>query len=1055
MSRGTDSQSKFDNAMTAHRQGRLAEAEKLYTDLLRQHPNHFDSLHLLGVLKVQSGHAERGVELISKAVKLNPRSAAAHVNLAKALSEVGRPRAALKSLDAAVALNPGLVEAHNNRAIALGELGRLEEALASYDLAIGLKGDYAEALVNRGHVLTQLGRPEEALASLDAALALKPDVAEAHNNRGNALRALGRAAEALASFEAAIALRPSYPEALANRGGALADLGRGDEALESFDAALVLRPDNAATHKSRAQALLTRGEYQGALESFDRLAELTPEAADVHSTRGAVLILLGRHDDALASLDKALGLDPHDAEAHNARGVALRALHRPAEALASYDRAIELRPEHSEAYANRGTALSDLDRYPESLASFDRAIALRPDYPEAHGNRSIPLRALHRLDDALASVETAIGLRPGDASGYNSRGIVLNDLGRAEVALKAYDEAVALAPDYAEPHYNKALTSLLLGRFEEGWRLYEWRKKKQEPLAALTFGAPLWLGDFDVAGQRLFLWGEQGLGDTIQFCRYAKLAELRGARVTLAAPPALKALLGQLSPTIEVVDEAMAPPPFDCHAPLMSLPLAFGTTLETIPAEPAYLRADENLVAEWEARLGPKTKPRIGLVWSGNPRHRNDHNRSLSLADLMPHLPPEAQWVALQKDVRGGEEALLANARTVAWFGDQLRDFSDTAALTQLMDLVISVDTSMAHLAGAMGKPVWILLPRLPDFRWMLERGDSPWYPSARLFRQPSTGAWRPVIDAVKSALAPILGEAVAKRQPRRPTAKREGEVLTPQASAGPMLRTWGAQSGGLQTQAAVSVVIPTVLRPTLARAVKSVFAQAFQGPIQILVGIDSPQGSLELLEGVCASIPSHCTVQALYPGYSTSVRHGGPWAARDGGALRTVLSYLANAPLIAYLDDDNWWGPDHLASMARAIEPVDWAFSLRWFVHPTSDRPVCIDQWESVGPDAGMYRERFGGFVDPNCLMIKRQACAEVIPWWTTPLSGDPSGMSADRHVFDFLNRTRRGAGTGEATAYYVMNSTDGLHPLRISLIGEAYDAAGSETSDLPAAAS
>ena len=1047
MSSATDSQNKFGQAMAAHRQGRLAEAEALYTKLLRQYPKHFDGLHLLGVLKVQAGQAERGVELISRALKLNPASAAAHVNLAKALSEAGRTRAALKSLDAAIALNPTLAEAHNNRAIALGELGRLEEALAGYERAIALKGDYPEALVNRGHVLSELRRPAEALASLDAAIALKPGVAEAHNNRGNALRALRRAEEALASFDAAIGLRPNYHEAHTNRGNVLADLGRNEAALASFDAALALKADHAPAHSGRAQTLCDLGRYEEALASLDRLA-LLADAPETHRARGAVLILLNRPEAALASFEAALAQDPDNPDTHNGRGVALRALRRPAEALASYDRAIALRPDYPEAWANRGNALRDLNRYEDSLASFDRAIELKPDYPEAYGNRSNALRALHRLDDALASVEAAIALRPSDASGYNSRGIVLSDLGRAEEAIAAYDEAMALAPAYAEPRYNKALTCLLLGRFEEGWRLYEWRKMKQEPLAARAFDAPLWLGDFDLTGKTLLLWGEQGLGDVIQFCRYAKLAEARGARVVLSVPAPLKPLLGQLSPTIEVIGDTETPPPFDCHAPLMSLTLAFGTTLETIPAEPAYLRADEALVAQWAARLGPKSKPRIGLVWSGNPQHRNDHNRSLSLAELMPHLPPQAEWIALQKDVRGGEDALLAASSRVAWFGDQLRDFADTAALTELMDLVISVDTSLAHLAGAMGKPVWILLPRLPDFRWLTGREDSPWYPSARLLRQPNTGQWSAVIEAVGEALAPMLGEPAAKRQPRRATAKREGEVLTPQASMGPTLRAWGARASDLQAQAAVSVVIPTLLRPTLGRAVQSVFAQAFEGPIQILVGVDKPLGTMETLDAACADIPAHCTVQAFYPGYSTSVRHGGLCEARDGGAIRTILSYLANAPLIAYLDDDNWWGPQHLASLARAIEPVDWAWSLRWFVHPTSGRPVSIDRWESVGPDAGMYREKFGGFVDPNCLMIKRQACAEVIPWWSTPLKGDPTGLTSDRHVFDFLNRSRRGAGSCEATTYYVMNSTDGLHPLRMTLMDDAYDAAGEAAS-------
>lgn len=261
--------------------------------------------------------------------------------------------------------------------------------------------------------------------------------------------------------------------------------------------------------------------------------------------------------------------------------------------------------------------------------------------------------------------------------------------------------------------------------------------------------------------------------------------------------------------------------------------------------------------------------------------------------------------------------------------------------------------------------------------------------------------------------------------------------------SAGPLLPTWGAADADLQVQFAVAVVIPTTLRQTLARALTSVFAQEVNGRVQILIGIDKPQGSMEMLEAICRTAPSHCVVQALYPGYSTSVRHGGLCDARDGGALRTILSYMANAPLIAYLDDDNWWGPQHLASLARAIQPVDWAFSSRWYVHPDTARPICVDQWESVGPEAGVYAH-CGGFVDPNCLMIKRTRCAPVIPCWTVPLLGDEHGMSADRVVFEYLRRNRNGAGTGEATAFYMLNPDDGLHPLRLEQMGEDYQRCG-----------
>jgi hypothetical protein len=261
-------------------------------------------------------------------------------------------------------------------------------------------------------------------------------------------------------------------------------------------------------------------------------------------------------------------------------------------------------------------------------------------------------------------------------------------------------------------------------------------------------------------------------------------------------------------------------------------------------------------------------------------------------------------------------------------------------------------------------------------------------------------------------------------------------------------LRTWKGSAVDLQAECAVTVVMTSVMRPSLERALQSVFAQDIAGPVQILVGVDVPRRAIEALDEVCRAVPDRFVVQALYPGYSTSVRHGGLWPAHDGGALRTTLSYLAHAPLIAYLDDDNWWAPDHLSSLARAIEFVDWAFSLRWFVHPDSAAPICVDQWESVGPGAGLYAARWGGFVDPNCLMLKRDKCMGALQAWTTPLTGDHSGMSADRSVFLHLSRNHKSAGSGNASVYYRIDPEDVLQSTRLQHMGPAYAAAGSPRS-------
>ena len=252
-------------------------------------------------------------------------------------------------------------------------------------------------------------------------------------------------------------------------------------------------------------------------------------------------------------------------------------------------------------------------------------------------------------------------------------------------------------------------------------------------------------------------------------------------------------------------------------------------------------------------------------------------------------------------------------------------------------------------------------------------------------------------------------------------------------------LRTYGSEGSALQRPADVAVVIPTLLRPSLGHALRSIFEQRFDGRIHVLVGVDVPAGEAELLDEVCQERPANCIVQAIYPGFSTSARHGGLTPAHDGGALRTVLTYLANSPLVAYLDDDNWWHPDHLARLTDAIDGTDWAYALRWFVDPVTDRPICVDRWESVGPGRGVFRNRFGGFVDPSCLMINKLRCAEVIPLWRQPLASDQAGMSADRTVFERLSRNYRGAGTGEATVFYQLDPGDANHVHRMRWLAQA----------------
>jgi tetratricopeptide (TPR) repeat protein len=609
----------------------------------------------------------------------------------------------------------GLLQAFQ-QALQLHQQGRLDRAEHHYKAILAAQPNHFDAKHLLGVLRYQQGRNQEALEHISAALKLNPNSAAALSNFGLVLEKLGRSADALASYDKALALKPDYAEALNNRGIALRNLKRPADALASYDKALALNPN-----------------YVDAL-----------------CNRGIALRELKRPANALASYDKALALKPDHAEALWDRGNALRDLKRPAEALASYDKALALKPNYVEALCKRGDALVDLNRPADALASYDEALALKPDYVEALCNRGNALRDLNRPADALASCEKALALKPDYVDALGNRGNALVDLKRPADALASYNEALALKSDSVEVHWNRSLCLLLMGHFERGWRQYEWRRKRGEWIAR-SYPKPLWLGEEDIAGKRLFIHYEQGLGDTIQFCRYAKLIEARGAKVTMSVQQSLCRLLKQISPTIRIIKQNEIPTGFDYHCSLLSLPLALGTTLETIPAEPHYLRPDEGLRISWSARLPPKTNQRIGVVWSGSTVHKN--NRSIELEQFLPILSIDADWICLQKEIREKDLALLRQDGRIAFFGAEQRDFSDTAALLDLMDLVVTIDTSVAHLAGAMGKPVWILLPHNPDWRWLLDRDDSPWYPSARLFRQQQIGNWAQVIDRVKSEL--------------------------------------------------------------------------------------------------------------------------------------------------------------------------------------------------------------------------------------------------------------------------------------------------------------
>ena len=426
--------------------------------------------------------------------------------------------------------------------------------------------------------------------------------------------------------------------------------------------------------------------------------------------------------------------------------------------LDAYDLALKLQPNNAEALINKAAIYNEIKEFSLALVALDYAIQLNENYYEAYLNKGNSLRALKRYDDAIAHYDKALNLKPDCHEAWVNKGVTLHELKRYDDAIAHYDRALNLKPDYHEAFWNKSLSLLVQGNFKDGLPLYEsrWIANRTIGVSSNHFlDRPLWVGGEPLQGKTILLYGEQGFGDFIQFCRYVKLVADLGAKVILETPEPLKKLMATLDGVSQLVTKGEKNIACDYRCPLLSLPLAFKTDLSSIPRANKYIAFDNasTKILEWEQRLGVGTGPRIGLAWRGNPGHQNDASRSLTLEQLLSHLPKKYEYISLQKEVREEDRLILESSPDISSFESSLSDFSDTAALIECMDLVITIDTSVAHLSGALGKKTWVLLPHSPDWRWLLDRSDSPWYSSMKLYRQSISQDWREVLNNVESDL--------------------------------------------------------------------------------------------------------------------------------------------------------------------------------------------------------------------------------------------------------------------------------------------------------------
>jgi tetratricopeptide (TPR) repeat protein len=544
-------------------------------------------------------------------------------------------------------------------------------------------------------------------------------------------------------------LKPAFREALAGRGVVLAELGRAEEALASYDAALCLETTDATTHYNRADLLHRLNRDEEALASYGEALKHCPDYADALCGCAAILGRYRRFHEALACCAQALRLAPRHFSALFNQANILYAAGRMTEASASFDAAAEVRPDDSDLLSNRAAALLEIGRLSDALASCDAALRWRPDFPEALSNRGNILQKLQRFDEAVLAYDAALALRPFYVEAMCGRGVALKELARFDEALASFDAALRIDPAHAHSQNNRGALLLLLGDFERGWEGYESRWLKENlPVNALPRVFPEWRGE-PLAGKRILVLDEQGLGDVIQFCRYLqKLAEA-GADVTFICRKHLHRLLGSLSGNIRFVDAPLAGESFDYEIPLVSLPRAFGAKPNRILAEIPYLGAEPERVRRWAGSIGSRGL-RIGISWQGSPNIKADTARSVPLESFAPLAKIDGvRLISLQKNAGVDQLARGSLGFTVESLGDDFdagpNAFVDTAAVVAGLDLVIACDTSIAHLAGALGKPVWVALKSVPDWRWMLEGEHTPWYPQMRLFRQARRGDWEEV----------------------------------------------------------------------------------------------------------------------------------------------------------------------------------------------------------------------------------------------------------------------------------------------------------------------
>jgi len=791
--------------------GNLAEAARHYQEVVANDRLHADAYCQLGFALKGLGRFEEAAHNLARAVEIDPQLVDAHFVLGELAQAGGNHDAANRHWRAALSIAPDFEAPYLCLCQLLLQQGKLQDALhvvegaiehlpQSPDLhfylgnlqyetqqfpaaadslrrAFALAPERAEIGANLGLALIKLEDFDTAAAVLEKTLTLNSNLVEARDNlaniylhQGNLQHQLGDWANAARRYEKSLAVHPAHLASCVNLGSLLQMQNRHDEAASVYRAGLAALPNHTGLLIRLGTSVQAQGRLEEAVEYYEIANTLEPDNVDARYNLAVASYSLGRHDAAIALYRSVLLIDPKHLESRFNLAHALQAQKEWDESEVQYRKVLEIQADHFDTCMNLGLLLQSLGRLDEALASYRHALRVQPGDYRALINIGNALQEQSLTDDAFSAYKDALASNPLSLEARTNISSLLNARHQFDEAIAYCDEILAIRPDHPEAHLSKAISLLSLGRLAEGWREYEhrWQSKDADPKPA--FSQREWDGRQSLAGKTILLYAEQGLGDTLQFIRYASLVAERGAVVHVLAPQPLHALLARCHGVAKVFAQGQPPGSFDYQCALMSLPALLGTELSSIPSAVPYLASSQEKNRHWQDRLGRKHALRVGLAWAGSPRkHQHaawatDRMRSLRFEQITPLLDVAGvEFFSLQL----GEEAvaqLNGDPRVIDLTAD-LHDFEDTAALISNLDLVISVDTSVVHLAGAIGKPVWVLNRYNTCWRWLTGRNDSPWYPTARIFRQPSFGDWASVIAEAREALLEL---AIANRPDER-----------------------------------------------------------------------------------------------------------------------------------------------------------------------------------------------------------------------------------------------------------------------------------------------